>query len=69
MRDKEDTTLLKVRYEDVVPDTFKDHAEVVVEGRMASDGAFDATTLLAKCPSKYEGDEGGLRRRVLRTDG
>ena len=37
------------------PDLFKDGAEVVVEGRMARSGSFEATNLLAKCPSKFEG--------------
>ncbi len=38
-----------------VPDLFKDGAEVVVEGRLQSDRSFEATNLLAKCPSKFEG--------------
>jgi cytochrome c-type biogenesis protein CcmE len=32
----------------------RDEADVVVEGRLASDGTFHATTLLAKCGSRYE---------------
>ncbi|MCP3986770.1 MAG: cytochrome c maturation protein CcmE [bacterium] len=43
------------------PDLFKDGAEVVVEGRLhpAADGenTFHATNVLAKCPSKFEGQE------------
>lgn len=35
------------------PDMFKDGAEVVVEGRMSRSGVFQATNLLAKCPSKF----------------
>jgi cytochrome c-type biogenesis protein CcmE len=40
------------------PDLFKDGAEVVVEGRLADegDGSFLATNVLAKCPSKFEGE-------------
>jgi len=45
---------LPVRYHGVVPDTFVDDADVVVEGRLGADGTFEAHTLLAKCPSKYE---------------
>jgi cytochrome c-type biogenesis protein CcmE len=45
---------LPVDYTGVIPDTFVDGADVVVEGRQGSDGSFRATTLLAKCPSKYE---------------
>lgn len=40
------------------PDLFKDGAEVVVEGRLPAAGApFEATNVLAKCPSKFEGVE------------
>ena len=45
---------LRVSYRGVVPDTFTDTADVVVEGVMGADGVFQATTLLAKCPSKYD---------------
>jgi cytochrome c-type biogenesis protein CcmE len=45
---------LPVVYNGVTPDTFKDGAEVVVEGRYDSGGVFKAENLLAKCPSKYE---------------
>lgn len=41
------------------PDLFQDGAEVVVEGRLpAGGGAFRATNVLAKCPSKFEAKEG-----------
>ena len=33
-------------------------ADVVVEGGLEADGTFDATLLLAKCPSKYESSDG-----------
>ena len=42
----------------IVPDTFKDvpgmDIGVTVEGKLASGGGFEATQVLAKCPSKYE---------------
>jgi len=44
---------LPVRYTGVVPDIFAEGRQVVVEGGIARDGAFEATTLLAKCPTKY----------------
>ena len=44
-----------VRYSGIVPDTFRDDADVVLEGKTGADGIFHAETLLAKCPSKYEG--------------
>ena len=45
---------LAVSYQGIVPDTFVDGADVVVEGELATNGIFVAHTLLAKCPSKYE---------------
>ena len=50
---------LKVAFAKETPDTFVDRAEVVVEGRMGADGLFQAYTLLAKCPSKYESTNAG----------
>lgn len=42
----------------IVPDTFRDVAgtdvAVTVEGKLLADGHFEATSVLAKCPSKYE---------------
>jgi len=43
-----------VTYRGLAPDTFTDEVDVVVEGRLQSDGVFHATTLLAKCGSRYE---------------
>jgi cytochrome c-type biogenesis protein CcmE len=43
-----------VVYRGLTPDTFTDEADVVVEGRLRPDGTFHATTLLAKCGSRYE---------------
>jgi cytochrome c-type biogenesis protein CcmE len=43
-----------VVYRGIAPDTFTDGVDVVVEGRLAPDGTFHATTLLAKCASRYE---------------
>lgn len=53
---------LAVRYaECVVPDTFRDvpdmDVEVTAEGRLAEEGHFEATHIMAKCPSKYEMQE------------
>jgi cytochrome c-type biogenesis protein CcmE len=58
-----------VVYRGIIPDTFTDSVDVVVEGRLARDGTFHATTLLAKCASRYENapdkyrDTPGYRQR------
>ncbi len=39
---------------DPLPDTFKDGAQCLVEGKVEPDGRFVAETLQAKCASKYE---------------
>ncbi|MGA8222103.1 MAG: cytochrome c maturation protein CcmE [Candidatus Acidiferrales bacterium] len=39
---------------DPLPDTFKDGAQALVEGRMTPDGRFVAEQVQAKCASKYE---------------
>lgn len=44
---------LPVVYEGLVPDVFNDNIEVVVQGQYTGD-QFEATMLLAKCPSKFE---------------
>lgn len=49
---------LPVTYHGIIPDTFVDGADVVVEGRLNAEGTFQAHTLLAKCPSKYESADG-----------
>ncbi len=43
-----------VVYRGLAPDTFTDEVEVVVEGRLAFEGTIQATTVLAKCGSRYE---------------
>jgi cytochrome c-type biogenesis protein CcmE len=43
-----------VIYRGLAPDTFTDDVDVVVEGRLEPDGTFRATSLLAKCGSRYE---------------
>ena len=45
---------LPVQYEGVVPDNFVENREVVVEGRLAAAGVFQADKLLTRCESKYQ---------------
>jgi cytochrome c-type biogenesis protein CcmE len=55
--------VLSVAYvgSDPLPDTFVDRAEALVEGKIGSDGVFQAHKLQAKCASKYEA-EGGYKK-------
>jgi cytochrome c-type biogenesis protein CcmE len=50
----EDKYVLPVVYKGVVPDTMDKGESVVAEGKLGQDGTFYASTLLVKCPSKYE---------------
>lgn len=47
-------------YAGIVPDTFKEGAEVVVKGRLQSDSHLASTEIVAKCPSKYEAAPPGV---------
>jgi cytochrome c-type biogenesis protein CcmE len=50
----DDETTMSVDYAGTAPDTLKDNAQAVAEGKyVASDEVFEATTLFAKCPSKF----------------
>jgi cytochrome c-type biogenesis protein CcmE len=56
---QENKQVLSVEYPQcVVPDTFRDmpgmDVEVTAEGKLGASGAFEATAIMAKCPSKYE---------------
>lgn len=44
---------ISVVYTGVVPDIFNSGIQVVVEGHYNGQGAFQAQTLLTKCPSKF----------------
>ncbi|MGE5591644.1 MAG: cytochrome c maturation protein CcmE [Bacillota bacterium] len=46
---------LKVAYRGVKPDNMAQATQAIVEGKLLSDGTFDATKLMLSCPSKYEG--------------
>lgn len=53
---KQDARTLKVVYNgsDPLPDTFKDGSQALADGRLGSDGVFEANKIQAKCASKYE---------------
>jgi cytochrome c-type biogenesis protein CcmE len=50
----EGTSRLTLRYDDILPDTLVNGAEVTAEGALERPGYFRATKVFAKCPSKYE---------------
>lgn len=51
---------IAVSYAGAVPDTFKPGVEVIVEGGLDPDTrVFSASTLMTKCPSKYEKENRG----------
>jgi cytochrome c-type biogenesis protein CcmE len=39
---------------DPLPDTFRDNAQALADGRLGADGTFQANKIQAKCASKYE---------------
>jgi cytochrome c-type biogenesis protein CcmE len=39
-----------------MPDLLKDEAQAIITGKLRSDGTFEASELLLKCPSKYTSD-------------
>ncbi len=48
--------VVNAAYTGIVPDTFKDEAEVVLKGTLTPAGGFDVQPngVMAKCPSKYQ---------------
>jgi len=56
----QDDKRLKVTYSgsDPLPDTFKDGAQALADGKLDRDGTFRAAKIQAKCASKYEAKPG-----------
>ena len=52
----QDKLVLPVVYtgKEPLPDTFKPGAQALAEGKLGTDGIFRATSIQAKCASKYE---------------
>ena len=52
----QDSLRLNVIYSGIepLPDTFKDGAQAMADGKLGADGVFVATKIQAKCASKYE---------------
>jgi cytochrome c-type biogenesis protein CcmE len=51
---------IEAHYAGIVPDTFKDEAEVVCKGKLTPAGQLEISPdgVLAKCPSKYDAKKG-----------
>ena len=56
----QDKTHLNVIYSgsDPLPDTFKDGAQALADGKLGRDGTFVSNKIQAKCASKYESKPG-----------
>ena len=51
-------SIVQASYSGVVPDTFKEGAEVVLNGTLGPEGFHvERNGVMAKCPSKYEGSK------------
>jgi cytochrome c-type biogenesis protein CcmE len=51
--ERDSTASMPVDYTGTLPDIFRPGITVVAEGKLGADGIFHATTLLAKCPSRF----------------
>ena len=56
----QETRQLKVIYDgiDPLPDTFRDGAQALADGKLGDNGVFHASRIQAKCASKYEAKPG-----------
>lgn len=66
---QQDKTKLKVVYSGIepLPDTFRDGAQALADGRLGPDGVFRASKIQAKCASKYEAKPGQIRAAATGT--
>jgi cytochrome c-type biogenesis protein CcmE len=46
--------ILRVKYDGILPDTFRENHDVVIEGEYLGNGVFAARQIFTKCASKYE---------------
>ena len=49
--------ILRVNYHGILPQTFGEGKEIIIEGRYDPNGTFEASAILTKCPSKYTAPE------------
>jgi cytochrome c-type biogenesis protein CcmE len=56
-------SVVDASYTGILPDTFKDDAEVVLKGRLSASGFHvEPNGVMAKCPSKYEPKDSPVRK-------
>lgn len=66
LADKDSASLvMPVSYTGIIPDNFREGAEVIVEGGLDARGRFLAKTLMTKCPSKYQKENRATVGRAL----
>jgi cytochrome c-type biogenesis protein CcmE len=54
-------SVVEAHYKGVVPDTFKEGSEVVLKGKLSSEGfTVERDGVIGKCPSKYEPSKAGV---------
>lgn len=68
---KQEAETIPVVYNGIepLPDTFKDGAQAVADGRLNADGTFHASKIQAKCASKYEADYNKLKKKQTAAPG
>jgi cytochrome c-type biogenesis protein CcmE len=54
VNDPNQTRIPVVIYNEVKPDLLQHEAQAILEGKLGEDGTFYATSLLLKCPSRFE---------------
>jgi cytochrome c-type biogenesis protein CcmE len=54
--DSEHNGGIAVHYTGILPDTFAEGRDVIVEGKYLGDGMLRARTIMTSCPSKYEAE-------------
>ena len=62
----QDKTKLTVAYtgSDPLPDTFRDGAQALADGKLDPNGVFHAARIQAKCASKYEAKPGQMPGQI-----
>lgn len=58
---------MQVFYDGILPDTFRDGAELVIEGKLERPDLFVARTVFAKCPTKYKEEKAGGYKKIKPT--